>query len=135
MPRVMPAPQRWYVECDSGSTPNGRIETETQSGRIDGRRHEVLEPDGGWDVALDGLDWDYRVLAPIVDGVAVIGDPALYVTAGDLRVHHVAGTTVGLVGPDDDFELVVWSEDAGVQRRPISIGANGWVDLDLASER
>lgn len=95
---------------------------------------EVLEPGDGWDLTLDGLDWDYRVLAPIVDGVAVIGDPALYVTAGDLRVHHVSGSTVGLVGPDDEFELVTWSEGAGVQRRTVTIGATGWVDVDVAGE-
>jgi hypothetical protein len=95
---------------------------------------EVLAPGDGWDVSLDGLDWDYRVLAPIVGGIAVIGDPALYATAGDLRVHHVTGTSVGLVGPDDSFDLVFWTEKAGVQRRPITIGATGWVDVDRAGE-
>lgn len=92
---------------------------------------DVLDADGGWDLALEGLDWDYRVLAPIIDGVAVIGDPALYATAGDMRVHHVSGTRVGVVGPDDAFDLVWWSEDGGLQRRPITIGSTGWADVDL----
>lgn len=94
---------------------------------------QVLQPGDGWDLALDGLDWDYRVLAPIVDGVAVVGDPALYVTAGDMRVHHVAGPRVGLVGPNDDFELVWWTEAGGVQRRAVTIGDTGWLDVDLSA--
>jgi hypothetical protein len=47
---------------------------------------DVLDGDGGWDVELEPLDWDYRVVAPVVDGIAVIGDPTLWATAGDMRV-------------------------------------------------
>ncbi|HVT75613.1 MAG TPA: hypothetical protein VHD87_01175 [Acidimicrobiales bacterium] len=93
---------------------------------------EVVEAGGGWDVSLPSLGWDYRVVAPIVDGVAVIGDPALYATAGDLRIHHVAGDTLTVVGPNDAFDLVWWTEAAGVQRHRIEIGDVGWANVSLS---
>ncbi len=95
---------------------------------------EVIHPGDGWDVELPSLGWDYRVVAPIVDGVAAIGDPALYVTAGDLRVHHVDGNTVSVVGPNDTFEIVWWTESGGVQRRAVTIGDTGWAEVRLVSD-
>jgi hypothetical protein len=87
---------------------------------------EVLSPGGGWDVSLTPYDWDYRVVAPIVDGVAVIGDPALYATAGDMRVHHADSGAIAVVGPDDEFDLVWWTEADGLRRERVTIGSTGW---------
>lgn len=80
---------------------------------------EVLSPSDGWDVSLDGLDWDYRVLAPIVDGVAVIGDPSVYATAGEKRITaRGADVTVHCAG--ESVEIVTWSEADGLSRTTTS---------------
>ena len=55
----------------------------------DWRARTVDRLDAGDTLAVEGLaphDWRYWVLAPVVGGVAVIGDPALYATAGDHRI-------------------------------------------------
>jgi hypothetical protein len=76
---------------------------------------EVLPRDGAYDVALDPAGWDYRVLAPVVDGwIAVIGDPALYASAGDSRVAEVAreadgSVIVSLLGANERVRLLGWS--------------------------
>jgi hypothetical protein len=77
---------------------------------------DVTPADGGFDVALESAGWDYRVAAPIVaDGLAVIGDPALYACAGDARVADVAidergdGVVVTILGVDEHLRLVGWS--------------------------
>jgi hypothetical protein len=92
----------------------------------------VLEPGDGWNVSLPSLGWDYRVVAPIVDGVAVIGDPALYATAGDMRLHHVTDQTATVLGPNDDFEIVWWSETDGLKRQSVTIGDVGWAEIALS---
>lgn len=49
-----------------------------------------LEPADGWRVALDPLEWDLRVFAPLLScGIAVIGDPTRYATAGAARLGSV----------------------------------------------
>ncbi|HUR76311.1 MAG TPA: hypothetical protein VMZ22_00035 [Acidimicrobiales bacterium] len=114
---------------------SGRVEPEitTRSAVWDWRAQtlEIVEPGGGWDLSLASLDWDYRVVAPIVDGVAVIGDPVLYATAGDMRVHHVDGDTVTVVGPNDAFDLVWWTERDGLQQQRVEIGDVGWAEVKL----
>ncbi|MBA2607633.1 MAG: hypothetical protein H0U92_01680 [Actinobacteria bacterium] len=92
---------------------------------------EVLDADGGWDLSLDSLDWDYRVIAPIVDGVAVIGDPALYATAGDMRIASVENGRVVLLGAGESVELVTWSEADGVKRVAVDVPAEGAVDVSV----
>jgi hypothetical protein len=92
---------------------------------------EVLDPDGGWDLSLDSLDWDYRVIAPIVDGVAVIGDPALYATAGDTRLASIDGATVTVLGSGETVDLVVWSETAGERRLTVEVPAAGFIDVSV----
>ena len=89
-----------------------------RTGRID-----VLGRDGGCDVALVAAGWDYRVVAPVLaGGIAVIGDPALYASAGDARIAEVVaddgGVTVTVLGADEQVRLVGWSA------APIS--ARGW---------
>ncbi|HVV36505.1 MAG TPA: hypothetical protein VHC63_07850 [Acidimicrobiales bacterium] len=123
------------LNCTNGDA-SGRVEPGIDARSLvwDWRTQtcEVVEAGGGWEVSLPSLDWDYRVVAPIVDGVAVIGDPALYATAGDLRIHHVAGDTVTVVGPNDTFDLVWWTEAAGLQRRRIEISDVGWANVSLS---
>ncbi len=93
---------------------------------------EVLGPDDGWDVDLASLDWDYRVVAPIVDGVAVIGDPSLYATAGDMRIGAVeASGRVTVLGAGETVDVVVWSEANGVQRVPVDVARRGWTTVQV----
>ena len=90
---------------------------------------EILDPDGGWDLSLDALGWDYRVVAPIVDGVAVIGDPSLYATAGDMRIGAVEGGRVTVLGAGETVDLVTWSETDGVRRRSVDVPRRGWINV------
>ena len=92
----------------------------------------VIEVGDAWDVSLDPYDWDYRVVAPVVDGVAIIGDPALYATAGDMRVHHSDGDTLTVLGPNDEFDVVWWTERDGVRRERVTIGETGWAEVRLS---
>ncbi len=74
-----------------------------------------LDPDGGFDLELTPLDWDYRVLCPILpENVAVVGDTSLYATAGDRRVRGVAvrdgQVEVDVVGaPGESVEITGWA--------------------------
>jgi hypothetical protein len=84
---------------------------------------EVIAGPAGYDLALDPAGWDYRVLAPVLaGGLAVIGDPDVYATAGDARVADVAaepdGVCVTVLGAGERVRVVGWSE------RPIS--ATAW---------
>jgi len=77
-------------------------------------RVEVLPADGGYEVALEPAGWDYRILAPVLPGsLAVIGDPALYASAGDARVADIAvegdGVAVTVLGAVEHVRLVGWS--------------------------
>ena len=94
---------------------------------------EILGPDGGWDVALQPLDWDYRVVAPIVGAAAVIGDPNLYATAGDARIAAVTGRGSALhatvVGADETIDFVSWSESGALTRQAIDVPAGDGVDV------
>ncbi len=54
---------------------------------------DVLAADAGYDVALVPAGWDYRILAPVLAGeIAVLGDPGVYVCAGDTRIADVTVT-------------------------------------------
>jgi hypothetical protein len=90
---------------------------------------EVLPADGGYEVELDAAGWDYRVLAPVLPGgIAVIGDPALYASAGDARVAEVtadeAGVTVTVLGANERVRIAGWSEHP--------IAASSWSTDDRA---
>ena len=79
----------------------------------------LVEAGGGWDVELGPHDWDFRVVAPLLaDGVAVVGDPDLFVTAGDRRLAEVApdGTVVVAGAPGEVVRLVGWNAGAVVER-------------------
>jgi hypothetical protein len=93
----------------------------------------VTAADGGFEVALEPAGWDYRVVAPIIaDGLAVVGDPAVYACAGDARVADVAvdergdGVVVTVLGAGERVRLVGWS------RTPVE--ARSWSAADGSSE-
>jgi hypothetical protein len=76
---------------------------------------EVGPADLTFEVALDPTGWDYRVVAPVLPGgIAVVGDPALYATAGDARIADVVvddrGVTVTVLGADEQVRVAGWSE-------------------------
>lgn len=108
-----------------------------------------LAGDGGWDVALDFQDWDYRVVCPWLDGIAVIGDVAKYACAGDRRLSGIArdadglrfdvlgapGATVTVTGCAEDAPRRVhaWTPaGTAVVPRDADPGAAGWA-WDAAS--
>jgi len=80
---------------------------------------EVVAPDGGFELELAPLDWDYRVLCPLLPrGLAVLGDPSRYATAGDRRLARVRPTPSGVafdvLGADGErVRIAGWAE-----RRP-----------------
>jgi hypothetical protein len=94
---------------------------------------EVLDRGDGWDLALDSLGWDYRVVAPIMNGRAVIGDPALYATVGDMRIGAVSAdaTRATVIGAGERVALVTWTEADGVQRREVDVPRRGWLEVAL----
>jgi hypothetical protein len=81
---------------------------------------ELLPREGGYDVALDPAGWDYRVVAPIVGELAVIGDPEVYATSGDSRVNDVElesdGVAVTVLGANERVRIVGWSARPVVAR-------------------
>lgn len=107
----------------------------------DWRRQEVavLDPDEGWVVDLAALDWDFRVVAPIVDGVAVIGDAALFATVGDLRIaevsSHTGGLRVTVLGAGEEVDLVTWTAERGVARQVVAVPRRGWTHVEIGRTR
>jgi hypothetical protein len=94
------------------------------------RTAEVLEPDGGWDVTLPAAGWDYRLLAPVVDGIAVIGDTDLFVPAGDMRIADVDGSRVTVLGASAErVALTVW--DGSLRTVNVDVPERGWTVVDL----
>jgi hypothetical protein len=103
---------------------------------------DVQPGDGGYDVALEPADWDYRVLAPVLaNGIAVVGDPDVYATAGDSRVAEIALTddevVVTVLGANERLRVVGWSEGALTARAwsPRTGSARPAVTRDEASGR
>jgi hypothetical protein len=124
------------------------------------RRVDVVSAGGAYDIELEPAGWDYRVLAPILaGGVAVIGDPDLYASAGDARVADVAiepdgSTVVTMLGLNEQVHLVGWSQAAiaahtwsptggrapvpstydsaaGMWDLAVEIGASGWTKVHI----
>jgi hypothetical protein len=135
----------YVVTLNAGSRPvSGRVELPDLGSAApdasvavwDWRRGsvEVLEPSGGWDVELEPLEWDYRVVAPLLnDSIAVIGDASLYATAGDRRVADVVvddgAVRVTVVGAGEDVELVTWTPARGVERTSVRVSGRGWSEV------
>ena len=92
------------------------------------RTAALVEPGGGWEVELGPHDWDFRVVAPVMaDGVAVVGDTDLFVTAGDRRLSHVApdGTVVVAGAPGEVVRVVGWNAGVVVERE-VALPDRGW---------
>jgi hypothetical protein len=89
-------------------------------------RGAPVAPDGGFELELAPLDWDYRVLCPLLPGgLAVVGDPSRYATAGDRRIARVRTTPGGVAfdalgAPGERVRIAGWSE-----RRPRTARADG----------
>jgi hypothetical protein len=76
-----------------------------------------VEPNDGWRIALDPLEWDLRVLAPILpSGIAVFGDPTRYAMAGDARLAAVEslgdGVRFTVLGAGEVVAIVGWADRA-----------------------
>lgn len=127
------------------------------------RRAEVVAPGGGFDLALPPLDWDYRVLCPLLPGgLAVVGDPERYASAGDRRLAAVRATDEGVAfdvlgAAGEALRVAGWAErrpagahvwEAGRGRRPLAldwdretgtwsvalaVGASGWAAVGVAA--
>lgn len=96
------------------------------------RTAELIEPGDGWDVALDPLEWDYRVLAPVLPGdVAVFGDVDLFVSAGDMRIGDVRDGVVTVLGAGETVTITGWSAANGVWTRDVEISSRGWERVTL----
>jgi hypothetical protein len=60
-------------------------------------------------------DWDYRVLCPLLPaGIALLGDPLRYATAGDARLAEIRATPQGVAfdvlgAPGERVEIAGWS--------------------------
>jgi hypothetical protein len=83
--------------------------------RARAERVEASGAEPAWEVDLEPLAWDYRILCPILPGeIAIVGDVSRYVTAGDARLRDVHATESGLVfealgSPGECFEITGWS--------------------------
>lgn len=127
------------------------------------RRAQRVGPDHAFDLSLAPLDWDYRVLCPLLPGeLAVIGDPDRYATAGDRRIAAVWPTPEGvgldvLGAPGERVRVVGWAAhapasashwDVGSRRRaaalewdadaslwscPVAVGESGWLRLEVVA--
>ncbi len=95
------------------------------------RTAELVEAGGGWEVELGPHEWDYRVVVPVLaGGIAVVGDPDLFVPAGDRRLADVApdGTVVVTGAPGEVVRLVAWDGGAPVERE-VTVPDRGWERL------
>ncbi len=100
---------------------------------------EVLPRDSLFETgALARADWDYRVLAPVfANGVAVVGDPAVYACAGDSRLAAVSAdeseVVITVLGAGETVRLVGWS------RSPVSraslVARDGFIGSRAHSRR
>jgi hypothetical protein len=99
----------------------------------DGR---VLQPGDALEVDLAPHDWALWVLAPVVDSVAVVGDPSVFATAGAARISEVDGRRVVVAGaPGEVVELVGWTEGDGVWRQAVEVGDDGRAEAAAGQNR
>jgi hypothetical protein len=74
-------------------------------------------------------DWRLWVEVPVVDGVAVVGDPDLYAPAGDERLAGVepvdGGLDVTVLGAGEHVELACWSSERGAFTTSVDVPAAG----------
>src|SRR5581483_10629079 len=107
-----------------GSRLDGAVDVDGRGCVVwDWRRGTCTVGGDGWDVALDHLDWDYRVVAPITPcGVAVIGDVTRYASAGRARVASVetidGGVRLVVRGAGERVAITGWCDG--------EVGATAW---------
>ena len=123
------------------------------------RRVEVLPADGAYEVDLETQGWDYRIAAPVLAGdIAVVGDPALYASAGDARIADVVvdrdEVVVTVLGAHERISLAGWSrtpisatvwspatgaaepvptrdDGTGLWELAVTVGATGWAKVRI----
>ncbi len=95
----------------------------------------LLPHDASYDVTLGRLDWDFRVLAPVLPcEIAVVGDPHLYATAGDARIADVTsdddGANVVILGaPGERITITGWSMRPPTARTWTPTGGREHIDI------
>jgi hypothetical protein len=122
-----------------------------------------IEPTHAFDLLLTPLDWDYRVLCPLLPGeIAVVGDPDRYATAGDQRLGAVRATPSGVAcdvlgAPRERVRILGWAArkpasatrwDGGDGRTvapldwdaagslwscTVAVGESGWLRLEVTA--
>ena len=109
-----------------------------------------MDADGSWTCTLEREEWDFRVVAPVLpSGIAVIGDPDTFVTAGDARVEVRStdrGAAVVVKGAGEQVVLTGWSarppertdavdvhHDAstGVWTTAVDVTERGWTRVEF----
>ncbi len=129
--------------------------------RARAERVEASDDAPSWEVELEPLGWDYRILCPILPGeITVVGDVSRFVSAGDARLRGVRASESGVAfealgSPGECFELTGWSARPpraarvlgpagagpvevhyrdGLFRIPIALGDRGWVRVEVDAE-
>lgn len=127
------------------------------------RRAQRVEPGHAFELSLAPLDWDYRVLCPLLPGeLAVIGDVDRYATAGDRRIGGVWPTPDGVgldvvgacgervrvvgwaarapasaahwdVGSGRRAAAIEWDADTSLWSCTVAVGASGWLRLEVVA--
>ncbi len=142
---------RYVVALNAGESPDrherlaDRIEI-ADLGLLDDRGPAVLwdwrtgtaraiDPGDGWAVELDHLDWGLWVLAPIAAcGIALVGDPTRYATAGDSLVAEVTDgadrIALELLG-GEAVTLAGWAPVAPGSAR-VRAGDGAWRELPVS---
>ena len=84
--------------------------------------------------SLEAHDWRLWIEAPLLDGTATFGDPALYAMAGDRRLADVAadGSATVVGAPGESLELVSWSAASGTTTTAVVIPSAGEVVVGLS---
>ncbi len=127
------------------------------------QRAQRVAPDHAFSLSLAPLDWDYRVLCPLLPGeLAVLGDPDRYATAGDRRLGGVWPTPEGValdvlgapgervrivgwaarapasascweVGKGHHSAALGWDADESLWTCEVTVGESGWLRLQVVA--
>lgn len=122
----------------------------------DWRAHEIVDA-GDWPLSYGPQEWGFRVHCPrSPSGIAVVGDPNVFATAGRGRIHDIttidggvrlrvlgAGETVTITGiapspvtatartTSDNGTLEVVAHEGGRFEVDVEVGPLGWTVLEL----
>lgn len=104
------------------------------------RSFEPMQPGDGFRETLAPRDWSYRVLCPwLAGGIALVGDPTRYATAGDRRIRDVRETESGigfdvLGAPGEAVELLAYTEALPRDVRGTTPGGDVAIQIDRELE-